>query len=49
MTEEQIRFNSRLINLLGSELPDLIEKELVEYGANSFNDLEEGNLYQTEN
>ncbi|KAM3131035.1 hypothetical protein pb186bvf_016847 [Paramecium bursaria] len=49
MTEEQIRFNSRLINLLGNELPDLIEKELVEYGVGSFNDLEEGNLYQTEN
>ena len=33
MTDEQLRFNTRLINLLGTELPDLIEKELDDFGA----------------
>ena len=57
MTDEQLRFNTRLINLLGTELPDLIEKELDDFGvATPFDnniiiddDDEDGNGYAESN
>ncbi|KAM3131020.1 hypothetical protein pb186bvf_016832 [Paramecium bursaria] len=39
MTEEQLRFNTRLISLLGQELPFIIESEIAQYkGEGSSND-----------
>ncbi|CAD8123994.1 unnamed protein product [Paramecium sonneborni] len=38
MTDEQIRFNQRLISLLGQKLPHLLEKELAQASDDDSND-----------
>ncbi|CAD8212437.1 unnamed protein product [Paramecium pentaurelia] len=40
MSEEQIRFNQRLISLLGQKLPHLLEKELAQASEEESNDEE---------